>query len=243
MSAAGTDNANADSNNVIATIKDTKWHVHVVTLSAKDNQKLSKCLSKGLKISVYLNEYKTKSGNKNTTNECRYFLESNFVGVNRLFVSVYINQDVNAKRFNVRKYYSPKSIIENYNITINGKIFYDQPIDSDMKRCKEIRKLIIGQGEDCTTGCLLGYDYIRNHNTLTEADLSRQKESDADPKAIQQTECVGQLKNADGINADGTQNMFVLATLEKIEETRLTFSQGNVTVLKKVTNYQEKELN
>ena len=112
-----------------------------------------------------------------------------------------------------------------------------------MKRYKEIRKLIIGQGEDCTTGCLLGYDYIRNHNTLTEADLSRQKESDADPKAIQQTECVGQLKNADGINADGTRNMFVLATLEKIEETRLTFSQGNVTVLKKVTNYQEKELN
>ena len=159
------------------------------------------------------------------------------------YVSVYINQDVNAKRFNVRKYYSPKSIIKNYNITINGKIFYDQPIDFDMKRYKEIRKLIIGQGEDCTTGCLLGYDYIRNHNTLTEADLSRQKESDADPKAIQQTECVGQLKNADGINADGTRNMFVLATLEKIEETRLTFSQGNVTVLKKVTNYQEKELN
>ena len=105
MSAAGTDNANADFNNVIVTIKDTKLHVHVVTLSAKDNQKLSKCLSKGLKISVYLNEYKTKSGNKNTTNECRYFLESNFVGVNRVFVSVYINQDVDAKRFNVRKYY------------------------------------------------------------------------------------------------------------------------------------------
>ena len=51
------------------------------------------------------------------------------------------------------------------------------------------------------------------------------------------------IENAEGINADGTRNMIVLATLEKIEETRLTFSQGNVTVLKKVTNYQEKELN
>ena len=41
-------------------------------------EKLSKILSKGSERSVYWNEYKTKSENKNTTNECRYFLESNF---------------------------------------------------------------------------------------------------------------------------------------------------------------------
>ena len=33
------------------------------------------------------------------TNEYRYFLESNFVGVNILFALVYSNQDDNAKRF------------------------------------------------------------------------------------------------------------------------------------------------
>ena len=32
-------------------------------------------------------------------NEYRYFLESNFVRVNRFFVLVYSNQDDNAKRF------------------------------------------------------------------------------------------------------------------------------------------------
>ena len=53
---------------------------------------------------------------------------------------------------------------------------------------------------------------------------------------------VGQLKNADGINADGTQNMFVLATLEKIEERRLTLSQGNVTVLKKGNKLSRKRV-
>ena len=37
-----------------------------VSLSAKDNQKLSKLLSKGFERSVYLNEYKTKSENKKT---------------------------------------------------------------------------------------------------------------------------------------------------------------------------------
>ena len=35
----------------------------------------------------------------------------------------------------------------------------------------------------------------------------------------------------DGINADGTESMFVLPILEKIKETRLKFSQGRVTVL------------
>ena len=51
----------------------------------KDNQKLSKLLSKGFERSVYWNEYETKSENKNTTKEYRYFLESNFVGCHRYF--------------------------------------------------------------------------------------------------------------------------------------------------------------
>ena len=37
---------------------------------------------------------------------------------------------------------------------INGKIFYDQAIDSGRKWYEEIRKLTTGQGEDYTTGCL-----------------------------------------------------------------------------------------
>ena len=69
MPAVGADNNDANSNNI-----------------TKDNQKLSKLLGKGFNRSVYWNEYKTKSENKKTTNEYRYFLESKFVGVNRLFV-------------------------------------------------------------------------------------------------------------------------------------------------------------
>ena len=75
---------------------------------------------------------------------------------------------------------------------ISGKNFYHQPINSDIKRYKEIRKLTTGQGEDYTTGCLLDYDYIKNHYRLIAVDLSRQKELDADPKAIQQIKFVGQ---------------------------------------------------
>ena len=59
----------------------------------KDNEKLSKLLSKGFERSVYWNEYETKSENKNTTKKYRYFLESNFVGCNRFFFFIYSNQD------------------------------------------------------------------------------------------------------------------------------------------------------
>ena len=35
---------------------------------------------------------------------------------------------------------------ENYNTIMNGKSFYDQAIDPDIKRNEEIRKLTTGQG-------------------------------------------------------------------------------------------------
>ena len=53
--------------------------------------------------------------------------------------------------------------MKNYNVTINGKNVYEQPIDFDIKRYEEIRKLTTGHGEDYTIACLLDYDYIKNH--------------------------------------------------------------------------------
>ena len=77
---------------------------------------------------------------------------------------------------------------------------------------------------------MLDYDSIKNHSRLIAVDLSRQKELDADLKAIQQIEFVGQLKNQDNVIV-ANEAMFVLTILEKIKETRLTFSEGSVTVL------------
>ena len=68
LSAAGADNANTNSNIIIFTIKDKKIYVLLVTLLAKDNQKLSKLLRKEFERSFYWNKYKAKSENKNTTN-------------------------------------------------------------------------------------------------------------------------------------------------------------------------------
>ena len=139
LSAVGNDNANDNDDIIIFTIKDTKLYVPVVSLSARDNHKLIKLLRKGFERSVYWNEYKTKTENKNTTNEYKYFLELIFVGVNRLFVLGYSNEVDHSTRFNAKRYYLPKGIINNYNVIINGKNFYDQRIDSDIKQFEEIR--------------------------------------------------------------------------------------------------------
>ena len=114
----------------------------------------------------------------------------------------------------------------------------EKTIDSDIKRYEEIRKLTTGQGEDYTTGCLLDYDYIKNHYRLMAVDLSRQKELDAYPKSIQQIEFVGQLKKVNNA-INNPESIFILMILEKIKEKRLKLSQGSLTVWWKIANYQE----
>ena len=68
LAATGDDNTEADPNNVIFTIKGTKCYVPVITLSQRDNQKLSKLLSKRSERSVYCKQYKTRNDeSKNST--------------------------------------------------------------------------------------------------------------------------------------------------------------------------------
>ena len=67
LSTAGNDNSNANCNNIIFTMKDTKLYFPVVTLSARGKPKLSKLLTKEFERSVYWNEHKTKVEDINTT--------------------------------------------------------------------------------------------------------------------------------------------------------------------------------
>ena len=84
------------------------------------------------------------------------------------------------------RYYLLKGVqnlwIKSYIVIINGKSLYDQAIDADVKRSKEIRKLKTGQSEDHTTECLVDYEYFKNVYKLIAIDLSRQKQLDANPK-------------------------------------------------------------
>ena len=59
-----------------------------------------------------------------------------------------------------RRYFLPRIKIENYNIEIGSRNFYDQPINDLIKLYDEIRKISIGQGDDYATGFLLDFAYF-----------------------------------------------------------------------------------
>ena len=176
------------ANDTEATFKitSTKLNVPIVTLSTKDNLiNLTKQLNEGFKRSMYWNEYKSKIETKNLDNDniTRFPLDASFQGINRLFVLAFDNTDNGdnkVERDSHRKYFFPRVDITNYNALIDARNFYDQPISDQIKKYDEIRKIATGKGYDYTTGCLLDYQYFKNHYQLIAVDLSKQKELDAD---------------------------------------------------------------
>ena len=55
--------------------------------------------------------------------------------------------------YKILTYYFSKGIISNYNVIIDEKDFHDQPINSDIKRYKEMTKLVTRQGENYIKEC------------------------------------------------------------------------------------------
>ena len=211
-----------DAGDAVFIINDTTLYVPVVTLSKEDNKDFIEQQNKGFHQSIYWNEYKTKEINETAdANVFKYInLDPSFQGVNRLFVMAYNRVDGQRTRNGQRKYYLPRIDLEKYNFIIDERNFYDNPIESDIEKYRELKKVMIGKGEDYTTGSLLDINYFDKHYKLIAVDLSKQKELDADPRAIQQIEFKYILQ------ADFT----IYWILKKSKETILEFYRGPVKV-------------
>ena len=146
-------------------INDTKMYVPVVTLSKEDNKDFIEQQNKGFQRSIYWNEYKTKEINENAdANVFKYInLDLSFQGVNRLFVMAYNRADGQPTRNGQQKYYLPRIDLEKYNVIIDGRNFYDNPIESDIEKHRELKKVMTGKGEDYTTGSLLDFNCFDKH--------------------------------------------------------------------------------
>ena len=60
---------------------------------------------------------------------------------------------------NDEKYFLPRAKLSKYNVLIDGRNFYDQPINDLIKQYDKVRKVSIGEGNNYTTECLLDYEY------------------------------------------------------------------------------------
>ena len=203
-------------------INDTKLYVPVVTLSKEDNKDFIEQRDNRFQRSTYWNEYKTKEINEDPdANVFKYInLDPSFQGVNRLFVIVYNRANGQPTRSGQRKYYLPRMDLEKYNVITDGRNFYDNPIESDIEKYRELKKVMIGKGEDNTTESLFDFNCFDKHYKLVAVDLSKEKELDADPRTIQQIE----LKYMLGTNST------IYWVLEKSKETILEFYKGTVKV-------------
>ena len=94
---------------------------------------------------------------------------------------------------------------------IDRKNFFNQPTKNDLRTYDNIYKITTGQGDDCTTGCLINYS--NEHYKMIAKDLSKQQALDTDPKAIQQINFTGSLEQ------DGNTTMVFI--IDEAKETDL----------------------
>ena len=151
--------ANAAAGQVVSfMITNTKLYVPVVTLSTKDNINLTKQLNEDFKRTIYWKQYISKPFPETPhkkTGITRFTLDAVFQGVNRLFVLAF--EDTRADeaadapaprnlvanrviRDSYRKYFVPRVDITIYNVLIDGRNFYDQPINDSIENMMKLER-------------------------------------------------------------------------------------------------------
>ena len=139
-----------DAGAAVFLINDTKLYIPVVPLSKEDNKDFIEQQNKGFQRSVYWNEYKTKEkdedGNANFT---KYIsLDPSFQGVNRLFLMAYSREANQPTRNGHQKYYLQRIDLKKYNVIIDGRNVYDNPIENNSEKYRELKNVMVGKGED-----------------------------------------------------------------------------------------------
>ena len=113
--------------------------------------------------------------------------------------------------------------MKDYNVHIDGKHFFHQPINNDTKTYENIRKIATGQGDDYTTGCLLDYPYFKENYKMIAIDLSNNK---------LMTLLLGQFNNQFHCKSrQSRKNNNDFCIIEEAKETVSYFSQGTVKIL------------
>ena len=92
---------NEINNPTNTTFKITDWnmqfmklHVPVVTLPAKNDNKLLEKLKTGFKRTIKWNKYRSEMSNQTKYNNLSYLIDPTFTNVNRLFILSFENEEV-----------------------------------------------------------------------------------------------------------------------------------------------------
>ena len=106
-------------------ITDTKLYVPVVTLSKENDIKLLDQLKSGFKRTIKWNKYRSQMTIQPQNNNLNYLIDPTFMNVNRLFVLSFPRNNNTDSRYSFSNYYVPKVRINDFNVLIDGKSFFD----------------------------------------------------------------------------------------------------------------------
>ena len=152
--------------------------------------------------------------NQPKNNNLNYLIDPTFMHANRLFVLSFPRNNNTDSRYSLLNYFVPKVEINDFNVLIDGKIFFDLPV----KNVEEAYEKNI-DNNDYTTANLIDYANYKKHYKLIVIDLSKQTKL----KDPQQINFIGKL-----LKNTGATMFFII---EKSEETTFSFSQNSVTVV------------
>ena len=121
-------------------------------------------------------------------NHLNYLIDPTFTNVNRLLVLTFENGD---DRTSFSKYYLPKVEIKDFNVLIDGKPFFEIPVQNKEEAYEAISEM--SKNNDYTTGNSLDYEYFKDHYKLIAIDLSEKIEL-KNPDLKQQINFIGRLE-------------------------------------------------
>ena len=150
-------------------------------------------------------------------NNLNYLIDPTFTNVNRLFVLSFPKNNNTDRTYSFSNFYVPKVKVNDFNVLIDGKSFFDLPVKNDEEAYEKI--IDLSNNSDYTIGNLLHYSYYKNHYRLIATDLSKETKL----KDPQQINFIGKL-----LRNTGATMFFII---EKSEETAFNFTQNSVTIV------------
>ena len=158
--------------NTIFEIKDTKLYVPVVTLSKENDIKLLEQLKSGFKRTIKWNKYRLQMTIQPKNNNLNDLIDPTFMNVNRLFVLSFPRNNNTDSRYFSSNYYVPKVRINDFNVLIDGKGFFNLSVKNEEEAYEKIIEVI--NNNDYTSGNILDFADYKIHYKLITIDLSKQ---------------------------------------------------------------------
>ena len=160
-----------NSENATFKITDANLYVPVVTLSKEIDIQHLEQLKAGFKRTIKWNKYRSQMSIQSQNNNLNYLIDPTFTNINRLFVLSFPRNNNTDSRCDFSNYYVPKVKVNDFNVLIDRKSFFDLSVKNDEEAFEKI--IDMSNNNDYTTGNLLDFVYFKTHYKLIAIDLSK----------------------------------------------------------------------